>query len=398
MPGSRALPPGPSRCATPSPVPSGLEQAIPATAYAASPAIRAPADDPGRPAAGPDAAAERAAAVRRRARRPERRPDRRGADPQLPAARTRPARRADVARRSAREELEMRRRIDAGRASTRRSVQIVVGITVVFVLGPGAVQPRLRRALLVAARPDRPARRPALLRRRVHVAAAALGFDLPERFLFTAGVSSGKGGHAMILVLLCGALAGRRALCSGASVRDRRHRRRRCRARPARLPRASARTRRVPDRRPAARRASPCAMRRWVGDPSAAGVAGWQAAGRRARPTSRSSVARWRRTSAWRHAGVAGSSVRSIVLAPSRCSSAAAAASRRGLRHRRLAGLRSPRSRAARPRTAPRLPPRRGLVPRPGRDEPRRWPRRAGGARRRSGSATAGPWSASATR
>ncbi|MEO7942867.1 MAG: type II secretion system F family protein [Marmoricola sp.] len=36
---------------------------------------------------------------------------------------------------SARAELEMRRRVNAGRASTRRSVQIVMGITVVFVLG-----------------------------------------------------------------------------------------------------------------------------------------------------------------------------------------------------------------------------------------------------------------------
>lgn len=35
---------------------------------------------------------------------------------------------------SAREELEMRRRVGAGRSSTRRSVQIVVGITVAFVL------------------------------------------------------------------------------------------------------------------------------------------------------------------------------------------------------------------------------------------------------------------------
>lgn len=35
---------------------------------------------------------------------------------------------------SAREELEMRRRVSAGRASTRRSVQIVVAITVIFVL------------------------------------------------------------------------------------------------------------------------------------------------------------------------------------------------------------------------------------------------------------------------
>ncbi len=36
---------------------------------------------------------------------------------------------------SARDELEMRRRVNAGRASTRRSVQIVMGITVLFVLG-----------------------------------------------------------------------------------------------------------------------------------------------------------------------------------------------------------------------------------------------------------------------
>ncbi len=37
--------------------------------------------------------------------------------------------------RSSREELEMRRRISAQRSSTRRSVQIVVGVTVAFVLG-----------------------------------------------------------------------------------------------------------------------------------------------------------------------------------------------------------------------------------------------------------------------
>ena len=36
---------------------------------------------------------------------------------------------------SAREELEMRRRVVASRSSTRRSVQIVVGISVFFVLG-----------------------------------------------------------------------------------------------------------------------------------------------------------------------------------------------------------------------------------------------------------------------
>jgi Flp pilus assembly protein TadB len=47
---------------------------------------------------------------------------------------------------SARAELEMRGRVMAGRAATRRSVQIVVGVTVVFVLGlvlfnPAYVQP-----------------------------------------------------------------------------------------------------------------------------------------------------------------------------------------------------------------------------------------------------------------
>lgn len=36
---------------------------------------------------------------------------------------------------SARAELEMRQRVNAGRASTRRSVQIVVGVTILFVVG-----------------------------------------------------------------------------------------------------------------------------------------------------------------------------------------------------------------------------------------------------------------------
>src|SRR5262249_54904333 len=36
---------------------------------------------------------------------------------------------------SAREELDMRRRIDVARQATRRSVQIIVGITLVVVLG-----------------------------------------------------------------------------------------------------------------------------------------------------------------------------------------------------------------------------------------------------------------------
>lgn len=113
----------------------GLEQAIPATAYAASPAIA------------PQLAT---LADRLRVRTP------------LPVALQRFANDLDDASAdlivaalmlnarlrgpglrdvltslagSAREELEMRRRVSAGRSSTRRSVQIVVGITVFFVLG-----------------------------------------------------------------------------------------------------------------------------------------------------------------------------------------------------------------------------------------------------------------------
>lgn len=96
---------------------------------------------------------------------------------------------------SAREELEMRRRVGSGRASTRRSVQIVVGITVVFVLGlvlfnRDYVEPYssplgqivLLVVLLFFAAGF-------MWMRRLSV------FDLPERFLFTAGVSPGTGGR-----------------------------------------------------------------------------------------------------------------------------------------------------------------------------------------------------------
>lgn len=96
---------------------------------------------------------------------------------------------------SAREELEMRRRVGSGRASTRRSVQIVVGITVVFVLGlvlfnRDYVEPYssplgqivLLVVLLFFAAGF-------MWMRRLSV------FDLPERFLFTAGISPGKGGR-----------------------------------------------------------------------------------------------------------------------------------------------------------------------------------------------------------
>ncbi|MET0468924.1 MAG: type II secretion system F family protein [Aeromicrobium sp.] len=113
----------------------GLEQAIPATAYAASPAIspqligmsdrlrvRTPlpvalqrfADDLDDPSADLIVAALMLNAKLRG-------PGLRDVLTSLAA--------------SAREELEMRRRVVASRASTRRSVQIVVGISVFFVLG-----------------------------------------------------------------------------------------------------------------------------------------------------------------------------------------------------------------------------------------------------------------------
>lgn len=113
----------------------GLEQAIPATAYAASPAI----------------SRELATlADRLRVRMPLPQALHRFADDLDDAsadlivsalilnARLRGPGLRDVLTSlasSARAELEMRRRVNAGRASTRRSVQIVVGITVLFVLG-----------------------------------------------------------------------------------------------------------------------------------------------------------------------------------------------------------------------------------------------------------------------
>lgn len=90
---------------------------------------------------------------------------------------------------SAREELEMRRRVSAGRASTRRSVQIVVGITVVFVLGLAIfnrdyVEPfssPLGQAVLVIVLLFFAAG--FMWMRRLSV------FELPERFLFGAGTA-----------------------------------------------------------------------------------------------------------------------------------------------------------------------------------------------------------------
>lgn len=95
--------------------------------------------------------------------------------------------------RSAREELEMRRRINAQRASTRRSVQIVVAVTVAFVGGlaifnPGYVEPY-----------DSPLGQLVLLLIMALFAAGfawmrRLGvFELPDRFMFSAGSASTTG-------------------------------------------------------------------------------------------------------------------------------------------------------------------------------------------------------------
>ena len=165
----------------------GLEQAIPATAYAAAPSIRVPlatlsdrlrvrtplpvalqefADDLDDPSADLIVAA---LVLNSRLRGP-------GLREVLTSLAT-----------SARDELEMRRRVGAGRASTRRSVQIVVGVTVAFVLGlsifnRGYVEPysgTLGQLVLL-----------------VVVALFAAGFawmrrlstfELPDRFLFGTG-------------------------------------------------------------------------------------------------------------------------------------------------------------------------------------------------------------------
>jgi Flp pilus assembly protein TadB len=94
---------------------------------------------------------------------------------------------------SARDELEMRRRVNAGRASTRRSVQIVMGITVAFVLG-----------LTLFNRPyvepySGPVGQVVLL---LILACFGAGFawmrrlaafEVPERFLFSAGARTPSG-------------------------------------------------------------------------------------------------------------------------------------------------------------------------------------------------------------
>lgn len=94
---------------------------------------------------------------------------------------------------SAREELEMRGRVGAGRASTRRSVQIVVGVTVVFVFGlvrfnPGYVEPygsttgQLVLAMVIT-----------LFAAGFWWLRRLSAFDLPDRFLAGPGTPAGGG-------------------------------------------------------------------------------------------------------------------------------------------------------------------------------------------------------------
>jgi Flp pilus assembly protein TadB len=147
----------------------GLEQAIPATAYAASPSIRPQlrllvdrlrvrvpmptalqrfADDLDDPSADLVVAA---LILNARLRGP-------GLRQVLTTL-------AD----SARAELDRRQRVMASRASTRRSVQIIVGVTILFVIGFACAQPHVRRALRHTCRSVGPRGRARNLRSRVHV-------------------------------------------------------------------------------------------------------------------------------------------------------------------------------------------------------------------------------------
>lgn len=85
---------------------------------------------------------------------------------------------------SARAELEMRQRVNAGRRSTRRSVQIVIGVTVAFVVGlalfnPTYVEPygtAIGQVVLVVIM--------AVFAAGIMWLRALSKFEMPERFLF----------------------------------------------------------------------------------------------------------------------------------------------------------------------------------------------------------------------
>ncbi|UMG93301.1 hypothetical protein [Nocardioides sp. TF02-7] len=151
----------------------GLEQAIPRDGVRRVAGDPEGAHRPLRPAAGADAAARGAQAVRRGPRRPGRRPDHRGADPQRPAPRPGPPRRArlvgpvgaararDAAARQRQPRVDAAQRADRGRRDRPRRG------------GPGALQPRLRRALRHAGRPAGAGLHPGHLHPRHPLAAGA---------------------------------------------------------------------------------------------------------------------------------------------------------------------------------------------------------------------------------
>ena len=72
---------------------------------------------------------------------------------------------------AAREEMDMRGRIEASRASTRRSVQIITGLTLLVVFGLRFLNPSLRRAVRLLRRPGHARRGLRRLRRRLPLAA-----------------------------------------------------------------------------------------------------------------------------------------------------------------------------------------------------------------------------------
>ncbi len=126
---------------------------------------------------------------------------------------------------AAREELEMRRKISAGRVELRRGVQIVVGVTIVDRGVPGRVQRSLHRPVRHPGRAGRPRRRGRHLRGGVPVDAetvrAATGCAVPgpagaaarpyrshHPHIGECRIPGESGGEAMIAAVGLGALCG----------------------------------------------------------------------------------------------------------------------------------------------------------------------------------------------
>ena len=283
----------------------------------------------------------------------------------------------------------MRRRVNAGRASTRRSVQIVMGITVVFVLGLTAVQPRATSSptptpvgQVVLLRDPRP------VRRRVRLDAPAgrlrgarsgsCSSDQPD---------AGREVRRMTAVMLVGAVRRARRAAARAAVRHR--------PRPAAPPSSPALD--------AARRADPRARPCCTADEREQRESLRDAPARRASSAPCFEARGWNLPAGVRAdlavmggtvEGHLGMSVlaarRRAVRADGDVRARRSTSSAPSVSAPRLAGRCSARSSArllptlqlqgTRQGAAARLPPRGQLVPRPGLDEPRRRPRRARGA------------------